>query len=55
MLIACHDSKDYSDRKKKYPAYTELIAKYKEIDQSSDRDKVVKKINSFETVTKLEY
>ncbi|KAJ9596589.1 hypothetical protein L9F63_012381, partial [Diploptera punctata] len=47
-------SKDYSDRNKRDLAYVELIAKYKEIDPSAERDTVMKKINSFRTVFKKE-
>ncbi|CAH2001693.1 unnamed protein product, partial [Acanthoscelides obtectus] len=47
-------SKEYSDRNKKYLAYIELVKKYQEFDQSTDRNTVVKKINALRTVYKKE-
>lgn len=47
-------SKDYSDRDKKGEAYEMLVAKFKEIDATANREIIVKKINSLRTVYRKE-
>lgn len=47
-------SKEYSDRDKKNLAYTVLLNKYKEIDETATKDSVKRKINSMRTVYRKE-